>query len=90
MGKRRQRQTPHAEGEHGPKTQAFIIEQLHSRPAELPVEARADLDRIRAALAGKRRLVEDRQQHDEAEENSEHRADYKERRRDGLREKGLP
>lgn len=121
MGKRRERPTPHAEGEHGPKTQARIIQQLESRPAELPAAARADLDRIRAAFGGKRRLVEDRQQHDEGEKNSErarlfemtrrgradgpsdnsgnlhgvlgsreHRADYKPRRRDGLRDKGRP
>jgi hypothetical protein len=71
VGKHRQRPTPHAEGEHGPKTRAHIVEQLHSRPPELPTEARADLDRIRAAFGGKRRLVEDRQQHDEAEKKSE-------------------
>ena len=82
MGKHRQRSTPHAEGEHGPKTQAHIIEQLHSRPAELPREALADLDRIRAAFSGKRRLVEDRQQHDDAEKKSQAR------RRNGLLERG--
>ena len=87
MGKRRQRSTPHAEGEHGPKTQARIIAQLQSRPAELPVEARADLDRIRAAFAGKRRLVEDRQQHDDAEKKSEHER-LKARRPDGFPERG--
>ena len=84
MGKRRQRPIPHAEGEHGPRTHARIIEQLHSRPAELPAEVRADLQRIRAAFQGKRRLVEDRQQHDDAEKRSQAR------RRDGLPEKGQP
>lgn len=89
VGKRRQRPTPHAEGEHGPKTEARIIEQLQSRPAELPAAARADLDRIRAAFAGKRRLVEDRQQHDEAEKKSEQER-LRAHPRDGLREKGRP
>ncbi len=121
MGKRRMRNTSHAEGEHGPKTEARIVEQLKSGPSELPAKVRADLDRKRAAFGGKRRLVEDRQQHDEAEKNSErkrlfeemrrgradgpsdnsgnlhgvlgsreHRADYKPRRSNGLREKGRP
>ena len=121
MGKRRTRTSPCAEGEHGPKTEARIIEQLQSTPPEPPTEARTARDRSRAALGGKRRLVEDRQQHDEAEKNSEHtrlfdeirrgrddgpsdnsgnlhgvlahrehRADYKERRSNGLPAKGRP
>jgi hypothetical protein len=121
MGKRRSRKSPHAEGAHGPKTEASLIEQLESGPSEPPAEVRVELDRSRAASGGKRRLVEDRQQHDEAEKNSEreqlfeetrrgradgpsdnsgnlhgvlgsrdHRADYKERRPDGLPAKGRP
>jgi hypothetical protein len=70
VGKKRQQPTPHAEGEHGRKTQARNIEQLESRPAELPSETRADFDRMKTA-DGKRPLVEDREQHDEAEKNSE-------------------
>ena len=89
MGKRRQRPSPHAEGEHGPKTHARIIEQLHSRPTELPVEARADLDRVRPSFVGKRRLVEDRQHHGEAEKKSEQER-LKVRQRDGSPEKGRP
>ena len=73
MGKRRTRNTPHAEGDHGPKTKARLIKQLHASPREPPVDARLERNRARAALDGKRRLVEDRQQHDDAEKNSEHK-----------------
>ncbi|MDB4874982.1 MAG: hypothetical protein JWM41_1428 [Gemmatimonadetes bacterium] len=72
MGKRRRRTEGHAEGQHGPKTEAAIVEQLQSSTPELPTEARLELDRAEAAYDGKRRLVEDREQHDEAEKNSEH------------------
>lgn len=72
MGKRRPRKSPHAEGEHGSKTEARLIEQFESAPPEPPTEVRLEHDRSRAAFEGKRRLVEDRQQHDEAEKNSEH------------------
>jgi len=89
VGKRRQRPTPHAEGEHGPKTHARIVEQLRSRPTELPVETRADPDPVRASFVGKRRLVEDRKQHDEAEKKSE-QGRLKVRQRDGVPEKGRP
>lgn len=61
----------HAEGEHGAKTRARLLEQLHSGPHEEPAEERLAKSRKRAAYNGKRRLVEDRQQHDEAEKNSE-------------------
>jgi hypothetical protein len=81
VGRNRQEPTSHAEGEHGRKTQARNIEQLESSPAELPSEARADFDRAKAG-SGKRPLVEDRQQHDEAEKNSEAN------RRAGLPEEG--
>ena len=81
MGKRRTRKTPHAEGAHGPKTEARLIEQLQSSPPEPPLEARLVRKRSRAALEGKRRLVEDRQQHDESEKNSEHKRLFIEIRR---------
>jgi hypothetical protein len=73
MGKRRRRTEGHGEGEHGPKTTARIVEQLQSSTPEIPTEARLELERASAAYEGKRRLVEDRQQHDEAEKNSEHK-----------------
>ena len=71
MANRRNRNTSHAEGEHGPKTEAQIRRQLHSSPPELPVAERIERDRERAAREGRRRLVEDREQHDEREKNSE-------------------
>jgi hypothetical protein len=63
----------HAEGQHGERTHARFIEQLHETPPQEPIAERLERDHRRAALNGKRRLVEDRQQHDEAEKNSEHR-----------------
>jgi hypothetical protein len=61
----------HAEGDHGEKTRQHILEQLQSRPPEQPVEERVARKRRSAAYEGKRRLVEDREQHDEAEKNSD-------------------
>lgn len=60
-----------AEGQHGDKTHSRFIEQLHEGPSEEPLEERLERDRERAGREGKRRLVEDREQHDEAEKNSE-------------------
>ena len=65
MGKRRRSTTGHGEGEHGPKTEARIVEQLESGPPEASAEERREHDRRLAAVEGKRRLVEGRQQHDE-------------------------
>jgi hypothetical protein len=81
VGKRRRRTGGHAEGEHGPKTEARIVEQLQSSTPEVPTEARLELERADAAYKGQRRLVEDRQQHDEAEKNSEHKRLYVEHMR---------
>lgn len=69
MGNRKQREPgpqSHAEGEHGDKTRQRFVELLHdsrdgnaeARTEQLPVE-------------GHRRLHQDREQHDEAEKNSE-------------------
>jgi hypothetical protein len=71
MGKRRQRNASHAEGEHGPKTERRIIEQLESGPSRTPLVDRLAIDREIAAVEGKRRLVDDREQHDPSERNSE-------------------
>ncbi len=71
MTQRRQRDTPHAEGQHGPQTHKRLAEQLESGPSPEPTEATLESDHRRAALEGKRRLVADREQHDEAEKNSE-------------------
>lgn len=71
MGKRRDPKSLHAEGQHGPRTHARFVEQLHETPAVEPVENVVERKRKGAARDGKRRLVEDRQQHDEGEKNSE-------------------
>lgn len=55
----------HAEGEHGDRTRERIVEQLHDSPSD-------EADNIIASHRdGRHRLHEDRQQHDEAEKNSE-------------------
>jgi hypothetical protein len=61
----------HAEGQHGDKTHARFLQELHSGPHEETVEERVAQQHEQSAYEGKRRLVEDRQQHDEAERNSE-------------------
>ena len=82
MAKRRKRETGNAEGAHGTKTHNRFIEQLHEAPPEEPRDALLDRERERAAYHGKRRLVEDRQQHDEAEKVSERTRLFVERERD--------
>jgi hypothetical protein len=65
----------HAEGEHGSKTRSKILEQLHSRNGNgdtpetppNPLEPTKNPAHHNAA----HRLFEQRQQHDEAEKNSE-------------------
>lgn len=63
----------HAEGDHGPKTRAWLRQQMQSGAKRRPSAESTQLARTNAAYHGKRRLVEDRQQHDEAEKNSERR-----------------
>lgn len=108
----------HAESDHGPKTHAHLMKQLRSGPREEPESVRIERARTEAAYEGRRRLVENRTQHDDAELKSErtrlfeqyqrgigdgpsdnrgklhgvlgcreHRADYKVRGPDGLRDK---
>ena len=62
---------PAVEGRHGDKTHARLIEQLHSGPSEEPAEEQRAARHEQSAHEGKRRLVEDREQHDEADRNSE-------------------
>ena len=59
------------EGRHGDKTHARLVEQLHSRSAEEPAEDQRAAGQEPPAREGKRRLEQDREQHDEAERNSE-------------------
>ena len=68
MGKRNGRQKGaqrHAEGEHGTKAHSRFIESLHESRAPTTSETTA------GPLEGAHRLREDREQHDEAEKNSE-------------------
>ena len=71
----------HAEGQPGDKTHAHFVDQLHQGEHRESSESQIERDRERAALQGGRRLVEDRQQHDEAEKNSEHTRLYEEHKR---------
>jgi hypothetical protein len=67
MGHRKKRvpgPQQHAEGQHGGKTHKAFIEQLH-QPA---TASEASDDKL---VEGHHRLHQDRQQHDEAEKNSE-------------------
>ena len=61
----------HAEGQHGKAAHAQFINELHQGAREEPVAERLEREHQDAAFTGKRRLVEDREQHDEAEKNSE-------------------
>ena len=79
MGKRDGEQKgaqTHAEGQHGEKTHSAFIEGLHgqhggSEESEGVPQAENDTDAHGRPIAGHHRLHEDRQQHDEAEKNSE-------------------
>jgi hypothetical protein len=55
----------HAEGEHGAKAHARFIESLHESRTPTASETSAP------SVEGGHRLHEDREQHDEAEKNSE-------------------
>jgi hypothetical protein len=64
----------HAEGQHGSKTHSKFLEQLHTgiptppdEQDQTPLDSRKNLAHHNAA----HRLFEQRQQHDEAEKNSE-------------------
>jgi len=61
----------HAEGDHGAKTHSRFQKQLHDAPREEALDDLLAREQSEASK-GRRRLVEDREQHDEAERNSEH------------------
>ena len=66
----------HAEGEHGDKTHTEFIEELHGRhggseESEGAPQGSKDFDEFGRPIPGRHRLHEDREQHDEAEKNSE-------------------
>jgi len=66
----------HAEGQHGDKTHTEFIEGLHGRhggseESEGAPQGQNDFDEFGRPTPGHHRLDEDREQHDEAEKNSE-------------------
>jgi hypothetical protein len=63
----------HAEGQHGAKTRSKILEQLQNGNGATPEESENELETPRdlAHHNSAHRLFEQRQQHDEAEKNSE-------------------
>jgi hypothetical protein len=63
----------HAEGQHGAKTRSKILEQLHSGNGAVNGNSANDSERPKnlAHHNSAHRLFEERQQHDEAERNSE-------------------
>src|ERR1700730_9061733 len=63
----------HAEGEHGAKTRSKILEQLHSRNGTVDPNSQNGVEPPKSIAHhnAAHRLFEERQQHDEAEKNSE-------------------
>ena len=63
----------HAEGQHGEKTHQAFIDGLHTRQGDEGAEGVAQVGAPYGATPtdGKHRLREEREQHDEAEKNSE-------------------
>jgi hypothetical protein len=64
---------PHAEGQHGDKTHQAFIDGLHKRQGDEGAEGVAQEGSPYGVTPpdGRHRLSEDREQHDEAEKNSE-------------------
>jgi hypothetical protein len=63
---------PAVEGRHGDKTHAAFVENLHQKlPDSRAAQGSDQEDGSDRPIAGHHRLHEDRQQHDEAEKNSE-------------------
>jgi len=86
MGNNQDGHSNHPDGQQGDKTHDRFIDQLHEGRHEESREEKVARDREELALKGGRRLVEDREQHDEAEKNSEHTqlfAEHKLNRADG-------
>lgn len=61
----------HAEGAHGSKTHQAFIQQLHSKANGPKTDDAPSPDSKTEKHGSQRRLTQDRQQHDEAEKNSE-------------------
>jgi hypothetical protein len=84
----------HAEGQHGSKTHSKFIEQLHSHangPAAEPGAVVGHEPRHHIAHHNAEpRLFGDREQHDEAEKNSEKTRLHRELERRGADERDIP
>lgn len=61
----------HAEGAHGSKTHQAFIQQLHSKANAPATDEHVSPESKTEKHGPQRRLAQDRQQHDEAEKNSE-------------------
>jgi len=63
----------HAEGQHGNKTHKAFLKELKGDEAAIgdAASGETDVDAYGQPRPGRHRLDEDRQQHDEAEKNSE-------------------
>jgi hypothetical protein len=73
MGSRNDHQPQQADTDQGSATHERFIEQLQEGRQEESRSGEIESDREQTAAEGSRRLVEDREQHDEAEKNSEQR-----------------
>ena len=62
---------PKAEGQHGDKTHRHIVRQLQSGPSGDERKRANEAGDPTHAKRGKHRMMEDRQQHDEADKNQE-------------------
>ncbi len=63
---------PNVEGRHGDKTHEAFLENIHEKQPDSQSARPSPLDEGKGRpIAGHHRLHEDRQQHDEAEKNSE-------------------
>lgn len=72
MGERKERrqdgETGHAEGQHGDKTHEAFLDQIQSADRDATA---GDVEVPKRSAEGRHRLQEDREQHDEADKNSE-------------------
>ena len=81
----------HAEGQHGKKTHSAFIDGLHGRHGgglESEGSPQEKLPEAGEPIEGHHRLHEDREQHDEAEKNSEKTRLGRERERAGAPREG--
>ena len=76
----------HAEGQHGPRTEHKLIQELHGRGGGSPESEGAPQRQepeAQDASDGRHRLAEDRVQHDDADQGSEYNRRVKQKERAG-------